>query len=153
MEYRMTSERGVIVAFFATCTGLAGCTSAVDVSTELQVRTARSEYYVGAPIEVRIENGTDEGVHVAHCNHRVSLMVQRRVGAEWENYRQTNGPLCLTIYPMGELHIEAGADLTETLQIDEAGEFRLQLGARRSHEDFGSTVVYSAAFRVRYPPD
>jgi hypothetical protein len=85
----------------------------------------------GAAIQVHVDNDMDEDVYVAHCNQRVTMMLQRRV-------RDV---------------IASGTQLTETLQIDEAGDYRLQLHARLAHEDFGSTVVVSGSFRVRYPPD
>jgi hypothetical protein len=136
----------------ACCAVLAGCSSPVGVEPELELRTARTEYMPGAAIQVHVDNDMDEDVYVAHCNQRVTMMLQRRVRDAWENYRQTNAP-CLAIYPMGELLIASGTQLTETLQIDEAGDYRLQLHARLAHEDFGSTIVVSGSFRVRYPPD
>ena len=129
---------------------LVGCTSATDSPSELRLRTTQSEYAPSAVIQVHIENQTTDAMYVSHCNDRVSLLVQRRSGGAWVDYRSA---ICLAIYPMGELLIASGGTLQESLQIDEPGDYRLQLYARRGHEDFGSTVAYSGAFRVRYPPD
>ena len=129
---------------------LAGCTSATDSPPELRLRTTQSEYAPTAVIQVHIENHTTDAMYVSHCNDRVSLLVQRRAGDAWVNH---SGAACLAIYPMGERRIDAGASVQETLAIAEPGDYRLQLHARRGHEDFGSTVVYSGAFKVRYPPD
>ena len=144
----MTTNR-MIAILGAGCI-LAACTSAADLPSELRLRTTQSQYDPGAAIQVHIENNADDPMYVSHCNQRVSLVVQRRTIDSWVNYRTA---VCLAIYPMGEILIESGAALQETLQIDDTGDYRLLLYARRGHEDFGSTAVYSGAFRVRYPPD
>jgi hypothetical protein len=132
---------------------LAGCTSPFAGESELEVRTSAATYHVGAVVPVSIVNRSDGALYVAHCNNRASLLLERRAGDAWEVWRQVNGPLCLTIYPMGELRIDAGTSLTDSLHIDAAGEFRLRLGARRAHEDFGSLSVTSPPFLAQWPPD
>jgi len=119
------------------------------VRPAIEVRTSASAYEVGATVGARVVNHTGEDVYVSHCNHRVSLLLQRRAADGWVHDRQVNGPVCQAIHPMGELAIAPGRDVTETLQIDEAGEFRLQVHVRRAHEDFGSLVATSPSFTVR----
>lgn len=130
-----------------------GCSSSTEVDGELEVRTQQTEYEVGAAVETRIVNHTREVIYVAHCNDRVSLLLERRTGDTWEHHLQVNGPFCLTIYPMGELGIDPGADVTETISIEEGGEFRFVLHGRRASQDFGSVVSVSRPFTMRYAPD
>lgn len=132
---------------------VAGCASISGTEGGLEVRTSEAAYHVGAPIQARVLNRTDGTVYVAHCNNRVTIGIERRAADSWEQYGQSNGPVCIAIYPMGEVAIDEGDELSETLQIDEAGEYRLRVGGRRAHEDFGSDVAFSPPFTVRYPPD
>ena len=131
---------------------VAGCSLVTASDGELTVRTAEASYDVGEVVIVRIANHIDEAVYVYHCNHRISLVLERREGASWAQHSQVNG-ICLAIYPSGEIRIDAGEDLTETIGIAEPGEYRIRLYARRAHEDFGSLNVLSPPFTVRYPPD
>lgn len=130
-----------------------GCSSSTDVAGELEIRTSQTTYAIGAPIETRIVNHTRQVIHVAHCNHRISLLLERRTAGVWASDRQVNGPLCLAIHPMGEVPIGSGAHATEIIDIDEAGEYRLVLYGRRASEDFGSLVSVSRPFTVSLPPD
>lgn len=133
---------------------VAGCTSLTEGGDDgIAVRTSAETYQPGEPIEAHVLNLTHGTVYVSHCNHRMTVGIERRAGVTWEQYGQSNGPFCIAIYPMGELPIEEGRELSETLQIEHAGEFRLRVGARRAHEDFGSDVAFSPPFTVRSPPD
>jgi hypothetical protein len=131
---------------------VAGCSLVTGSDGELEVRTSKTSYHVGEAVTVRIVNGFDEAVYVGHCNHRTSLLLERREGESWTQHSQVNG-ICLAIYPSGEVRIDAGGDLSETIVVGEPGEYRLRLYARRAPEDFGSLTVLSPPFTVRYPPD
>ena len=137
-----------------------GCSSSTDVgvdlesnTTGLEVSTARTAYNAGDPIDTRIVNHTGEVIFVAHCNFRISLLVERRSHDTWEPYIQVNGAACTGLHPAGDRSIDPGAAVAETFQIDAAGEFRIKLYGRRASEDFGSTVSVSPRFTVSYPPD
>jgi hypothetical protein len=64
-----------------------------------------------------------------------------------------NGPLCQAVYPMGDTAIAPGTPLTESLNLDEPGQYRLSMYVRRASEDFGSLRIVSRPFTVSYPPD
>lgn len=143
----MRTVRVLLAAF------VVGCTTGTGVEDGVEVGTSADTYFVGAPIVVRLVNHTDRAIYVAHCNHRVSLLLQRRAAGEWQHHLQVNGPLCIAIYPSGETRIDADEEVVETFTIDESGEFRVLLYVRRAHEDFGALVVTSRPFTIRYPPD
>lgn len=130
-----------------------GCTGVTAVDGDLNVRTSRTSYHVGEDITVTVENRGRSAVYVAHCNHRISLIVERRDGEVWTDQLQVNGPACVSIYPTGDTAIAAGTKLTETFRLEQSGQYRIRLYAREAHEDFGSATATSPPFVVAWPPD
>jgi hypothetical protein len=119
----------------------------------LEVRTDRATYAPWDTVAVEITNGAAEAMYVAHCNHRISLLLERRQAGAWTHFRQVNGPLCQAIHPMGDSAIVRGTTVAESVVVGESGEFRLTLWARRASEDFGSVFAASPPFSVAFPPD
>jgi hypothetical protein len=140
--------RGMIVLLAAGCSS-----STAEVGGGLEIRTSGLAYEVGAPIDIRIVNNTGDMVYVAHCNFRVSLLIEQRSAGAWQPYLQVNATACQDMGPLGERGIEAGATVMDTFKIEQAGEFRGKLYGRRVSDDFGSIVSVSHPFMVRYPPD
>jgi hypothetical protein len=131
----------------------AGCSSSTEVGSGVEILTTRLAYDVGAPIDTRIVNNTADIVYVAHCSFRISLLIEQRSAGAWQPYLQVNAAACQDMSPMGERGIDAGATVSDTFQIDQAGEFRVKVYGRRASNDFGSIESVSHPFIVRYPPD
>lgn len=144
----MRVMRGMIVLLAAGCSS-----STAEVEGGVEILTSGLAYDVGAPIDTRIVNNTGDVVYVAHCNFRISLLIEQRSAGTWQPYLQVNAPACQDMGPMGERGIDAGATVMDTFQIEQAGEFRVKLYGRRASDDFGSIVSVSHPFMVRYPPD
>lgn len=129
------------------------CTGVTGVDGDLTLRTSRTHYRVGDDVTATLDNRGRGVVYVAHCNHRLTMMVERRDGEAWTDYRQVNGPACLSIHPAGDTAIAAGKQLTETFRLEQSGQYRLSVHVREAHEDFGSRTVTSSPFVVAWPPD
>jgi hypothetical protein len=140
-------------ALIAMALLLAACSSPTSPRDEIELRTSRSEYAPWDTIHVSIVNRSSAAIYLAHCNHRLSLMLERRTADTWVEHRQINGPYCQAIYPMGDSAIVPGTPVTESLLLEETGQYRLATLARRAHEDFGSLRVVSRPFTVSFPPD
>jgi hypothetical protein len=132
---------------------LAACSSPLAPRDGIELRTSRAAYAPWDTILISITNRSSDAIYVAHCNFRLSLMLEKRTDDVWTGHRQVNGPLCQAVYPMGETAIAPGAPVTESLLVEESGHFRLTTYVRRAAEDFGSLLIVSRPFIVSFPPD
>jgi hypothetical protein len=114
----------------------------------VEITTDDPAYAVGESIEVRIRNHSNRDAWFHHCNHRISLIVESRRGAGWEDVRGVDGPPCQAIHESGTMVLRPGESYSGTFTMDTAGTFRLRLLSGPESTAVGYNIVYSSTFDV-----
>ena len=130
---------------------LAGCmnnspTSLFDARVE--VTTDKDEYAIGDSVLVTIRNNSDRSIFLHHCDWRLSMLIERRIGSEWVEEMGIRGPICPAILPSGRVAVASGGSESESVVVEQAGDYRLRMKAEAEDPAAGVLSLASNTFRV-----
>jgi hypothetical protein len=108
----------------------------------LNIYTSRALYLRPEPVDLFIENPTNETVHVYECNGHVQLHKDRLVNNEWTLWGQTD---CLndTLSP---IIILSKTTFSDTIKVGKPGSYRFWCVFHKSNGD--SLILYTNTFEM-----
>ena len=135
----MASSRSVALVIT-----LVACATPTQPATPIALAVEGAVFDHGAPIPFVISNSGPNAAFVSACGVNVTTLVERRGRGTWEPYA---GGACLAIYLFEPLRLAPGATIAATIQIPDAGSYRLKLQAGTDPTRLVS--VTSSSFEVR----
>ena len=112
-------------------------------SSDVEVRTNKTEFFRESDIVVTIENTSDHTIAISACENQSDIYYDREklTANGWEYWTQLN---CLTT--LVPLEIGPGASITDTINVAKAGTYRFRFPYIHDQDSSTLTMVYSNEF-------
>lgn len=143
--FRRLSVAGNAIVLLGACSSLSGPANVVEVNV-----AGGTFERIGTPViaivPFSVTNRGSVSVFVARCDASVMVAVERWNGQSWVNY---SADVCPAIYTTAPLEIAPGTSAAASRSVQEAGKYRLRIGAADAASSGLNRSIVSSDFEVR----